>query len=154
MVRLDQKCLRTTRLSISVPARKVSRMAPKPARKFTHSVRCRPMTLPATAPTTISTRAMDIATRIEMIEASKARPSQTADANQTFSIAHSFRPQRPNRCEREGGKTKPASRRVMAGTLPHAFAREESLAVIGGFLGGHPPFGFLQKKNFICRRLS
>jgi hypothetical protein len=38
---------------------------------------------------------MDIATRIEMIEASKARPSQTADANQTFSIAHSFRPQRP-----------------------------------------------------------
>jgi hypothetical protein len=43
----------------------------------------------------ISTRATDIATRIEMIDANNARPSQTADANQTFSIAHSFRPDRP-----------------------------------------------------------
>jgi hypothetical protein len=66
---------------------------------------------------------MDIATRIEMIEASKARPSQTADANQTFSITHSFRPSTADRCEREGGKTKTASRRVIALTLPHAFAR-------------------------------
>jgi hypothetical protein len=66
---------------------------------------------------------MDMATRIEMIEAIKARPSQTADDNQTFPIAHSFRPQAADCCEREGGKTKPASRRVAAPTLPHAFAR-------------------------------
>jgi hypothetical protein len=37
-----------------------------------------------------ATSATDIATRIEMIEANNARPSQTADTNQTFSIAHSF----------------------------------------------------------------
>jgi hypothetical protein len=70
-------------------------------------VRRRPITLPATAPTTISTRAMDIATRIEMIEASKARPSQTAEANQMFSIAHSFRPQRPIVVSVKGGTINP-----------------------------------------------
>src|SRR3546814_8938445 len=86
MLMLDRKCLRITRLSISVPARKVSRIAPKPARKLTQSVRSSPMTLPATAPTMISMRATETATRIEMIEASRARPSQTADASHTFSI--------------------------------------------------------------------
>ncbi|CKX69169.1 Uncharacterised protein [Mycobacterium tuberculosis] len=40
----------------------------------------------------ISTRATDMATRIEMTDASRARPSQTAETSQTFSIAPSFRP--------------------------------------------------------------
>jgi hypothetical protein len=76
-------------LSISVPARNVSMIAPNPARKFTHCVISRPITLPATAPTMISTSATDIATRMEMMEASSASPIQTAEASQTFSM-HTF----------------------------------------------------------------
>ena len=61
-------------------------MAPKPARKFTQGVMSRPMALPATAPTMISTSATDMATRIEMIEASSASPIQSAEASQTLSM--------------------------------------------------------------------
>src|SRR5215469_3153116 len=86
MVMLDQKCLRTMRGSISVPARKVRRIAPKPARKLTQSVICRATRLPATAPTTISTRATDIPTRIEMRDASRANPSHKAEWSQTLAI--------------------------------------------------------------------
>ena len=64
-------------------------MAPKPARKLTHSVSVRPMTLPATAPTMISISATEMATRIEMIDAASARPSHSADASQTFVTVHS-----------------------------------------------------------------
>jgi hypothetical protein len=65
---LGQNFRLMTWLSISVPARKVSMMAPKPARKFTHGTSSRPMALPAKAPTTISTSATDMAMRIEMME--------------------------------------------------------------------------------------
>src|SRR6478672_12978990 len=44
------------------------------------------MVLPATAPTTISTKATDMATRIEMMEDASANPSHKADASQTLSI--------------------------------------------------------------------
>ena len=47
---LDQKCFLTMRGSISVPAKKVNKIAPNPARKFTQSVMCRPSVLPAIAP--------------------------------------------------------------------------------------------------------
>ena len=89
MLMLGQNFLRTTTASISVPARKVSRMAPKPARKLTQGARVKPTRLPATAPTTISTSATDIATQIEMTDASSASPTHSAEASQTLSIAES-----------------------------------------------------------------
>jgi transporter family protein len=134
---LDQKCLRMTRLSISLPARKVSRIAPKPARKFTHSLSWSPMVLPATAPTMISTNATDIATRIEMIEASSASPSQTAETSHTFSIARSFLRRTSRRSGgREDGMKKPASRRVIGERHSHRMSprgrsHQPSRAVLG-----------------------
>ena len=74
MLMLDQKCLRTTCGSISAPARKVSRMAPKPARKLTQGASGRPMRLPATAPTTISTSATEIATQIDSHRCDESKP--------------------------------------------------------------------------------
>jgi hypothetical protein len=44
------------------------------------------MTLPAKAPTTISIKATEIATRIEMSAAASARPIHSAVASQMFSI--------------------------------------------------------------------
>src|SRR6266850_3669602 len=87
---LAAACLRMTRGSISVPARKVRRMAPNPARKFTQSVSARGSRFPATAPTTISINATEIATRMDMIAATKAKPNHNADASRTFSKAHLF----------------------------------------------------------------
>src|SRR5882762_4524211 len=113
MLMLDQKCLRTTWLSISVPARKVRRIAPKPARKFTHSVRWRPIVLPATAPTMISMRATEIATRMDMIEAARARPSHTAEASQIFCTAH-LHLAGPGHSYERGGKDRVCERRVHA----------------------------------------
>jgi len=72
--------------SISVPARKVSMIAPNPARKFTHSVSGRPIALPASAPTMISISATETATRIETIAATSARPIHKADCSQTCPI--------------------------------------------------------------------
>src|SRR6266478_3174408 len=89
---LAAACLRMTRGSISVPAKKVRRMAPNPARKFTQSVSARGRRFPATAPTTISIRATDIAARIEIIAATRAKPNHKADASKTFSKALSFAP--------------------------------------------------------------
>ena len=86
MLMLDQKLRRTTCGSISAPARKVSRIAPNPARKFTQGASGSPTMLPATAPTTISIRATEIATQTETIEATSARPIHSADASQTLSI--------------------------------------------------------------------
>ena len=86
MLILGQNLRFTTSGSISVPARNVNMIAPNPARKFTHCVISRPITLPAMAPTTISMSATETATRIEMMDASSASPIQTAEASQTFPL--------------------------------------------------------------------
>src|ERR1035438_2140574 len=81
--------------SSSAPARKVSTMAPVPARKLTQpdlapntSV---PMSAPimscATVPTTISDSAVEILNQIDSIVATKASTSHSAAENQTCSIA-------------------------------------------------------------------
>src|SRR5258706_10243257 len=75
-------------------------MAPNPARKFTQSVSARGRRFPATAPTTISIRATDIAARIEIIAATRAKPNHKADASKTFSKALSFAPGERDRDER------------------------------------------------------
>src|ERR1700724_1001261 len=94
---VDQKTLRTTCVSISAPARKVSRVAAKPASKLTQGASGRPMRLPAKAPTTISTNATDIETQIDSTEATSASPIHREDASQTEAIAFSlaFRGGRP-----------------------------------------------------------
>ena len=86
MLILGQNLRFTTSGSISVPARNVNMIAPNPARKFTHCVISRPITLPAMAPTTISMSATETATRIEMMDARSASPIQTAEASQTFAM--------------------------------------------------------------------
>ena len=59
--------------------------------KLDQGVMSRPTVLPAIAPTMISFRGLDIATRIEMIDAASASASQTDDASQTLVISNSFR---------------------------------------------------------------
>ena len=127
MPTLAPRCLRITRESISVPARKVSRMAPNPARKLTQSVIVSPTMFPATAPTMISISATDIAMRIEITEASKARPSHRADAIHTYPIAL---PLSPSICEPERGKRawrrankNPRGGGFCDGTSPHGVTR-------------------------------
>ena len=101
MPTLAPRLFRMTFISISVPARKVSRMAPKPARKFTQGVISRPMVLPAMAPTTISMSATEMATRMEIIDAASASASQTDEASQTLcmlnsSVSEAFAPPGPD----------------------------------------------------------
>jgi len=91
MPRLAPTFLLMTWASISVPARKVSRIAPNPARKLTQGVISSPIVLPAIAPTMISMSATDIATRMEMMDAASASASHTDDASQTFVMMNSFR---------------------------------------------------------------
>src|SRR5579862_191382 len=83
---LDQKFRRITPGSISAPARKVSRIAPNPAWKFTHGEISSPTELPAIAPTTISISATEIPTRIEISAAASARPIHSDEASHMFSM--------------------------------------------------------------------
>ncbi len=132
MLMLDQKFLRTTSGSISAPARKVSRMAPKPARKLTQGASGRPMMLPATAPTTISVSATDIPTQIDNMDAASASPIQSADANQTEAIAFSS----PFR----GGRAAKLSVRMRRTTGPYRITRAVGvISPVGRFWGTPSP---------------
>ena len=93
MLMLDQKCLRTTCGSISAPARKVSRMAPKPARKLTHGANGRPIDVAGDrADHDLDQGDRDRRPETEIIEAISASPSHKAEASQTFSMISSMPP--------------------------------------------------------------
>jgi hypothetical protein len=125
---LGQNFRRTTSGSISAPARKVRRMAPKPARKLTQGASGRPTRLPATAPTTISVRATEIATHIESTDAISAKPIHKADASQTLSM--------PSSMPRRGA----ALRRPTVGRSGRWHAREASQTPPHPLRGrGHQP---------------
>src|SRR2546425_13368037 len=83
----DQKLRLMTAASISTPARKVSRIAPKPASQLIQSLSCRWIRLPATAPITISVNATEIVSQTDSSEAASARAIHKAATNQTFSTA-------------------------------------------------------------------
>src|SRR5882724_4681091 len=68
--------------SISAPARKVRRTAPKVARKLTHSLVCRPRKLPPITPMPISISATEMPVRIETTLATKASSIHAAATNQ------------------------------------------------------------------------
>src|SRR5215469_4549648 len=97
MLIVDQKFRFTIAMSISTPARKVSRIAPKPASQLIHSDICRWIRLPAIAPTTISVSATETASRTDSTAAASARPTQRAVISHTFSTAFSYacEPHRP-----------------------------------------------------------
>src|SRR4029079_15425057 len=82
MARLARQFLRSESGSISAPARKVSTTDPNAATKVVKSVCCtrldRPGTLPAIAPTRISTRATATPARMLIRVATSARAIQTA----------------------------------------------------------------------------
>src|ERR1700680_150990 len=86
----DQKLRRITAASISTPARKVKRIAPKPASQLIQSLSWRWIMLPAMAPTTISVNATEIVNHTDNSEAASARPIHKAAINQTFSTATSL----------------------------------------------------------------
>jgi len=70
--------------SISAPARKVRRTAPKAARKLTHSLVCSPRKLPPITPIPISISATEMPVRIETRLATKASSIHAAATNQTL----------------------------------------------------------------------
>src|SRR6266566_3629262 len=70
--------------SISAPARKVRRTAPKVARKLTHSLVCSPRKLPPITPIPISISATEMPVRIETRLATKASTIHAAATNQTL----------------------------------------------------------------------
>jgi hypothetical protein len=104
---------------------------------------CSPIVFPATAPTMISMRATDIATRIEMTDAKRARPNQTAESARRFPSRTPSGQQQAVGCSgaRKRGQQKT---RLTSGSLfferlpPHVSTRQESSALAGGFGGLHP----------------
>src|SRR4030042_1805043 len=117
------QCFRSTSGSISAPARNVSRMLPKPARKLIQGVvsnladvpindPTRGMTSPAAAPTRISMSATQMAVRIEIMLANSARPTHKAAINQGDSSIPILLPD-------ETGRSHQPCRRLSGGLNPH-----------------------------------